>query len=159
MYIYIYTYTYTQQQKQEVSLVTNMSVLFDYHQHSFEHGESSKSSEIIEEEDLFEIEEEGVALETIKEELFEGSLFSFDVNGSEGSDNVYVCVGKSESSMVALQWTLENWVYSTSTVINLVHIYPEVKLIPSPCKFLFVSSFISLYAWGFLCSGDWIGCV
>lgn len=56
---------------------------------------------------------------------------SFDVvHGGEIS--VYVAVGKSESSMDALTWSLKR--ASSSTMVYLIHIFPEIRLIPSPCK-------------------------
>ncbi|OVA19758.1 UspA [Macleaya cordata] len=67
---------------------------------------------------------------TIKEE-FEGSVVSSD----HGNNNIYVAVGKSNSSMDALRWALKhlvNPVSLLSTSIYLIHVFPEVRFIPSP---------------------------
>jgi hypothetical protein len=89
-------------------------------------------SEIEEESasDIFEVNHEVVPMGTIKEE-FESSLFSLDVHNWE--DSVYVAVGKSDSSMEALAWTLRHAV-NPSTMVYLIHVFPEIQLIPSPCK-------------------------
>ncbi|KAF5742829.1 putative Adenine nucleotide alpha hydrolases-like superfamily protein [Tripterygium wilfordii] len=95
-------------------------------------------SEIIEEEnlssDLFEINHVPAAAICTKEEReIEGSsLFSFDVGNDKGSDCVYVCVGKSESSMDALSWTLNHALPTHSTIVYLIHVFPEIHFIPSP---------------------------
>ncbi|XP_075664619.1 U-box domain-containing protein 35-like [Castanea sativa] len=88
--------------------------------------ESSSTSEII------EVNDHGLArMETIKEESFgASSLYSLDLQSLE--DSVYVAVGKSESSMEALVWTLKNAVTSPSTMVYLVHVFPEILYIPSP---------------------------
>jgi hypothetical protein len=67
---------------------------------------------------------------SIREEV-EGNLVSFDVQNWE--DNVYVAVGKSDSSMDALAWTLKHAV-TPSTIVYLVHVFLETWYIPSPCK-------------------------
>ncbi|XP_075499517.1 uncharacterized protein LOC142537946 isoform X1 [Primulina tabacum] len=75
-------------------------------------------------------------LETIKEDT-DGSLFSFDFHGGGGGDgSVYVAVRKQneEASMDALIWAMKNTVISPSTVVFLIHVFPETKFIPSPCK-------------------------
>ena len=92
----------------------------------------SSVSEIEEESasDIFEVNHEVVPMGTIKEE-FESSLFSLDVHNWE--DSVYVAVGKSDSSMEALAWTLRHAV-NPSTMVYLIHVFPEIQLIPSPCK-------------------------
>ncbi|WCJ28202.1 Adenine nucleotide alpha hydrolases-like superfamily protein [Euphorbia peplus] len=89
-----------------------------------------------------EEEEDGgrrmVIMDTIfEEDIFEGSLFSLDIGGrcQGGGDCVYVAVGKSdmESSMDALLWTLKNLVNGeSSTMVYLIHVYPETHYIPSP---------------------------
>ncbi|XWS18110.1 hypothetical protein CRYUN_Cryun32bG0013500 [Craigia yunnanensis] len=98
---------------------------------------ASGVSEIIEEgnnsSELFEINH-GVGMASIKEEV-ESSLFSFDVNDAEEEDSVYVAVGKSQSSMDALSWTLAHFV-NTSTTLYLIHVFPEIRLIPSPLGML-----------------------
>lgn len=106
-------------------------------------GSAGLSSTEIEEEvnpsdhELFEINnwnnngrEEGLGLASIKEEV-DGSLFSFDIQN--GEDNVYVAVGKSESSMDALAWTLKHVVNNRSTFVYLIHVFPELRYIPTPC--------------------------
>ncbi|GAU14740.1 hypothetical protein TSUD_203890 [Trifolium subterraneum] len=46
-------------------------------------------------------------------------------------------VGESSccSSMEALSWALKHSVTPNSTTVSLVHVFPQVKLIPTPCKF------------------------
>ena len=80
---------------------------------------------------LFEINH-GVGMASIKEEI-ESSLFSLDLNYAEEEDSVYVAVEKSESSMDAFSWTLAHFV-NTSTTLYLIHVFPEIRYIPSPCK-------------------------
>ncbi|CAJ1941546.1 unnamed protein product [Sphenostylis stenocarpa] len=46
-------------------------------------------------------------------------------------DCVYVAVGKSNTSLYALSWTLNNLV-TQSTIIYLIHVFPEIKHIPNP---------------------------
>jgi hypothetical protein len=102
----------------------------------------SEIEEVIEEEeaprDLFELSNHGrgessMMMKTIKEEV-EGSLFSIDVNGNyiniEEADSVYVAVGKSESSTHAVSWALSHAPFAT--ILYLIHIFPEIKHIPSP---------------------------
>lgn len=103
----------------------------------------------IEEEDsseLFEINH-GEPLASIREE-FEGSLFSVDIQN--GDDMVYVAVGKSESSMDALAWAVKHAV-NPSSLVYLIHVFPEVRHIPTPCKS--VSLFLCLCAWGWWVMG------
>lgn len=90
--------------------------------------------------ELFGIDNRG-GLATIKEgHEVEGSLYSFDFHNN-GSTVVYVAVGNSssgnkiskESSMDALLWTLKHAVVDpSSTIVFLIHIYPETKYIPTP---------------------------
>ncbi|KAK4839177.1 hypothetical protein QYF36_019829 [Acer negundo] len=105
-----------------------------YDQYYFKDGASVCEIEELESSEVLEIED-GLPLDPIKEDLFEGSLFSFDVHGHgtdhQAHDYIYVAVGKSESSMDALQWTLKHAV-NPSTVIYLIHVFPEIKQIPSP---------------------------
>ncbi|KAK4398816.1 hypothetical protein Sango_1357100 [Sesamum angolense] len=63
-------------------------------------------------------------------EEVEGSVYSF----GGGEDVVYVAVGRQseETSMDALIWTLNNAVDPSSTVVFLIHVFPETKYIPSP---------------------------
>ncbi|WCJ28203.1 Adenine nucleotide alpha hydrolases-like superfamily protein [Euphorbia peplus] len=80
-----------------------------------------------------EIEEDEVqAMDTIEEDMFEGSVFSFDIGDGGGGDSVYVGVGKSDSSMDALSWTLKNLINGDSTMVYLIHVFPELHFIPSP---------------------------
>ena len=64
---------------------------------------------------------------------YEGSLFSFDFQ--KWNDSVFVAVGKTESrsSMDALVWTLR-YLVTPSTVVHLIHVFPPISHIPSPCK-------------------------
>lgn len=89
----------------------------------FNYGYSSSSSVCeIEEEDSSQPDETNHhgPMATINEE-------------QEGEDSVYVAVGKSDTSMEALSWTLKNWV-TPSTIVYLIHVFPEIKHVPSPCK-------------------------
>ncbi|KAG4378268.1 hypothetical protein AAZX31_17G004900 [Glycine max] len=46
---------------------------------------------------------------------------------------VYVAVGKSDTSMDALSWALNNFVaQSPSTIIYLIHVFPQINHIPNP---------------------------
>uniref|UniRef100_A0A5B7AZL0 U-box domain-containing protein 35 n=1 Tax=Davidia involucrata TaxID=16924 RepID=A0A5B7AZL0_DAVIN len=101
---------------------------------------SSSVSEIEEESssELFEISS-GVP---IREEVDQDSLFSYHdhdhhdhfPNGDQ-EDAVYVAVGKSssdhQSSMDALVWTI-NHAVNPSTVVFLIHVFPEIRHIPTP---------------------------
>ncbi|XP_015055678.1 uncharacterized protein LOC107002247 [Solanum pennellii] len=88
--------------------------------------------------DLFEIDNRG-GLATIKEghEVETSTLYSFDFHDN-GNAVVYVVVGNSnkiskETSMDALLWTLKNVVVDpSSTIVFLIHIYPQTKYIPTP---------------------------
>ncbi|KAK4372106.1 hypothetical protein RND71_007490 [Anisodus tanguticus] len=81
-------------------------------------------------------------LASIKEVEVEGSLYSFDFHNTGDHGVVYVAVGNSsgnsnkiskESSMDALVWTLNHAVHDpSSTILFLIHIYPETKYIPTP---------------------------
>ena len=90
------------------------------------------SSSVCEIEEIEEEEEinHGMGMASIKE-VDQSSLFPFDVNDAE--ESVYVAVGKSESSMDALSWTLSHFV-NTSTILYLIHVFSEIRHIPSPCK-------------------------
>jgi len=76
----------------------------------------------------------------------------------EEEDTVYVAVGKSQSSIEALSWTLNNFT-TPSTMLYLIHVFPEIHLLPNPCNFssrflmslLFISLFILLF-WNLDCS-------
>lgn len=54
----------------------------------------------------------------------------------EEEDTVYVAVGKSPSSIQALSWTLTNFT-TPSTILYLIHVFPEINLLPNPCNFSF----------------------
>lgn len=45
---------------------------------------------------------------------------------------VYVAVGKSHSSMDALRWTLRNTVDPSTTTLYLIHVFPQIRHVPSP---------------------------
>ncbi|CAK8564496.1 unnamed protein product [Lathyrus sativus] len=49
----------------------------------------------------------------------------------EEQDSIYVAVGKSDTSMEALSWTLNN-LATHSTMLYLIHVFPEIKHIPHP---------------------------
>lgn len=97
--------------------------------------------------ELFEIDNRG-GLATIKEghEVETSTLYSFDFHDN-GNAVVYVVVGNSnkiskETSMDALLWTLKNVVVDpSSTIVFLIHIYPQTKYIPTPCKIVFSFEF------------------
>ncbi|KAJ8770301.1 hypothetical protein K2173_013255 [Erythroxylum novogranatense] len=99
------------------------------YQYQCSNNSSSSRCEIEEENsnEFFEINH----MEPIREEC-EGSLFSVDVNNRDDEDCVYVGVGKSESSMDALSWTLKNAVNNETTMVYLIHVFPEIHHIPSP---------------------------
>lgn len=99
----------------------------------------NKSSEM-DNEDLEELFFEiNLMKDTIIEEDCESSVFSFDIHNNNEEDIVYVAVGHAgESSIEALLWTL-NHVVTTSTTVCLVHVFPHIRLIPTPCE---SSSFI-----------------
>jgi hypothetical protein len=86
-------------------------------------------------EDEFEEESSSSDLFEINHEYhdYEGSLFSFDFQ--KWNDSVFVAVGKAESrsSMDALVWTLR-YLVTPSTVVHLIHVFPPIRYIPSPCK-------------------------
>lgn len=102
------------------------------------------ASEIEEEtmSDLFEIGQPGASASLGKEEdLFEGSLFSYDIHRGgevEEEDSLYVAVGKDETSMDALTWALRTIPAdkAMTTTVYLVHVFPQTRSIPSPCKLL-----------------------
>ncbi|XP_027368641.1 U-box domain-containing protein 35-like [Abrus precatorius] len=100
---------------------------------------NSNNSEIGDGEDseeLFEINlmKDSLSLDTIREEC-ESTVFSLDldIHNAKYEDNVvHVAVGSDgESSMEALSWALKQAV-TPSTTVCLLHVFPKVKLIPSP---------------------------
>lgn len=76
---------------------------------------------------------------SIKEEQYDhinGRLLSDssspdNSNGDNIIDCVYVAVGKSESSMDALNYAVKQ-LLNTNSILYLIHIFPEIKSIPSP---------------------------
>ncbi|KAJ1428634.1 UspA [Sesbania bispinosa] len=93
--------------------------VFDYNQ-SFSTNEDS--------EELFEINLK-LPLDAISEDC-ESSVFSFDIHNEK--DIVHVAVDHTgESSMEALLWTLKHAV-TPSTTVYLIHVFPEIRLIPTP---------------------------
>ncbi|GFQ03091.1 U-box domain-containing protein 33 [Phtheirospermum japonicum] len=79
-----------------------------------------------------------IHLATIREEAAaEGRLSKASVDfGQRGEDVVYVAVGKQggddQASMGALIWALKNAAINPSSVVFLVHVFPETKYIPTP---------------------------
>ncbi|OWM83332.1 U-box domain-containing protein 35-like [Punica granatum] len=122
----------------------------DVYSHSFNRNSGMRCtvSEIEEESssNLFEIGQSGSAAAPGKEDAFESSLFSYDIHRgaeSEEEDCVYVAVGKDDSSMAALMWTLRSIQASATamnTIVYLVHVFPEIHFIPSPLGNLPISS-------------------
>lgn len=85
--------------------------------------------------ELFEINQDILRASMVEEHEHEGSLFSFDFQN--WNDRVFVAVGAAEessSSMDALEWTLRH-VVTPSTTVFLIHVFPVIRFIPSPCKF------------------------
>lgn len=87
----------------------------------------------------------------------EGSVFSLDFH-ERGEEIVYVAVGKQAeeaTSMDALKWALCN---DVASLVFLIHVFPEIKYIPTPCKslFLYVSLFLSLTHTNTHSPIDWI---
>ena len=85
-------------------------------------GIGSSSVSEIEELEAHHVHQDG-AMAIISEELHDGD-----------EDCVYVAVGKGDTSMEALSWTLKN-LPTHSTTVYLIHVFPEIKHIPNPCKF------------------------
>ncbi|XP_057445406.1 U-box domain-containing protein 35-like [Lotus japonicus] len=108
------------------------------------HEENSSCSEIGDEDseldsELFEIninlKDPEDTLDKIPEDCESISVFSLDINNhlAEKLDVVYVAVGfDGNSSMEALSWALKHAVTPSSTTVCLVHVFPQVKLIPTP---------------------------
>ncbi|KAK4259169.1 hypothetical protein QN277_005526 [Acacia crassicarpa] len=61
-----------------------------------------------------------------------GSWAASAVAAEVEEECVYVGVGKSETSMKALSWTLKHLITSPSTMVYLIHVFPEIKHIPNP---------------------------
>lgn len=108
---------------------SSTSIIREIEEEEEENYNSSRSNTS---QPLFEINHGNgmpMPLAPIKEET-ESSFFSFDVVTQE-EDIIYVAVGKSQSSMDALSWTLRHAV-NPSTSIFLIHVFPPVKFVPSP---------------------------
>ncbi|XP_004293410.1 PREDICTED: uncharacterized protein LOC101303782 [Fragaria vesca subsp. vesca] len=75
---------------------------------------------------------------SIKEEQYDHitglprSSSSYNNSNGDIVDCVYVAVGKSESSMDALNYAVKQVVPTPNTILYLIHIFPEIKYIPSP---------------------------
>ncbi len=100
--------------------------------HSQEEGVSMDNSQ----SQMFNYGNSGSGVSEIEEEDWEtqhhdGSMAAIS---EEEEDCVYIAVGKSETSMEALSWTLKN-LATHSTMVYLIHVFPEIKHIPNPCKF------------------------
>lgn len=118
---------------------------------------------------MSEIEEEEIEEEENEVHVNYQSKYELGTIAEEGSwclsyeerENVlYVAVWREIDealSMDALLWTLKNAVLDPSSAfIFLIHVFPEIKFIPSPCKFISHSlSFISLS----LMSLQWGSCL
>lgn len=82
-----------------------------------------------------EIEEEENSSELYLDETHhqDGPMATISEEENEGEDTVYVAVGKSDTSKEALSWTLKN-LATQSTTVFLIHVFPEIKHVPNPCK-------------------------
>ncbi|XP_024198485.1 U-box domain-containing protein 35 isoform X1 [Rosa chinensis] len=69
---------------------------------------------------------------SIKEEQYDINGLPHSSSSSDIVDCVYVAVGKSESSMDALNYAVKQLLLSSNTILYLIHIFPEIKYIPSP---------------------------
>ncbi|KAL1214044.1 U-box domain-containing protein 33 [Cardamine amara subsp. amara] len=85
-----------------------------------------RSNEIEEEEEKYVRR----GLESVIESQVEGR--SSGTVSMNGDDNVYVGVGKGDSSMEALRWAIDNLITSSSTLLFLIHVFPETRFIPYP---------------------------
>lgn len=111
----------------------------------FDYNLSSTGSDGGDSEDLFEINlnwKERLDSIREEEECESSTVFSLDINNNEEKiildDVVYVAVGVDidgggSSSMEALSWALKH-VVTPYTKLSLIHVFPQVKLIPTPCK-------------------------
>ncbi|CAK8569108.1 unnamed protein product [Lathyrus sativus] len=87
----------------------------------------------VDSEELFEINWKKKPLNSIQEEDCESSVFSIDIhNKIKLNDVVYVAVGEAGSSMEALSWTLKHLTNPNSTTVSLIHVFPQVKRVPTP---------------------------
>lgn len=98
----------------------------------YDHGGSSSSTSSVS--------------EITEEEFSNSSHFYFNdappppipmstISEENEDSTVYVAVGKSDTSMEALSWTLNNLVTPSSTFLYLIHVFPLIKHIPNPRKF------------------------
>ncbi|PON48625.1 Universal stress protein [Parasponia andersonii] len=94
-----------------------------------EEEEKISSSEFLE---ITMNHESSIVLEPMEEEEeeeeSEGSLFSIDIIKE---DRVFVAVGKNDSSMAALLWSLKHAITPYS-IVHLIHVFPVLQLVPSP---------------------------
>ncbi|KAI4296064.1 hypothetical protein L6164_036054 [Bauhinia variegata] len=81
---------------------------------------------------ISEIEEEEESSSQLAETHRNGAMAT--IREEHGDDSVYVAVGKSETSMVALSWAIKNLVSHSpsTTILYLIHVFPEIKHIPNP---------------------------
>lgn len=103
--------------------------VFDYSL-SREIGDDEEDSE-----ELFEINLKK-PLDTIEDCCdCESTVFSLDIHNWKDDDDVYVAVGDhGDSSMEALSWALKHAVTPATTTVYLIHVFPEIKFIPTPCN-------------------------
>ncbi|KAM6571784.1 hypothetical protein CsatA_015864 [Cannabis sativa] len=95
---------------------------------------SSKNSEITKYGPVYVLEliQEEDEDDSELESESEGSLFSIDIFKH---DRIFVGVGHGKndsSSMDALLWTLNNAITASTTNLNLIHVFPVLRLVPSP---------------------------
>ncbi|KAF1875692.1 hypothetical protein Lal_00006322 [Lupinus albus] len=93
-------------------------------------------------EELFEInimkeeeeeEEKVMSLDTIIEEYeYDSTVFSLDIH-NKCIDVIYVAVDDhGDSSLQALSWALNHADVTPSTTLFLIHVFPQIKFIPTP---------------------------
>lgn len=104
-------------------------------------------------EELFEINmKKESRLDSIREEEWceSSTVFSIDIHNYL-DDVVYVAVGTNininggSSSMEALSWTLKHAVTPETTTVYLLHVFPQVKLIPTPCNLTTLTPSLSYF--------------
>lgn len=105
---------------------------------SFDDYRTNNHHEIVEED-----EDDHTIMPSIMEEE---DLFSIDTNRNL-NDVVYVVTwrGSDEllsASMDALVWTIGSVVHGSSSIVYLVHVFPELKFIPTPRKYTINSHLI-----------------
>ena len=116
-----------------ITASTSGSGISEIEEEEENHVESARNGDVSREiKELLEVKRFS-PMPSIKEEHDKGSVLS----GAEDHNNtVYVAVGKSPSSLDALDWTLKNAVNAPSVIVYLIHIYRETKQIPTPCKII-----------------------